>query len=83
MIGMAMADQDEICLYFADIYGFCQLIMRNKGVKQEFFPVYLNAEAGMAIISELHENPDFVRMANLIVRHHFREQYINIGRYIP
>jgi hypothetical protein len=83
MVRMPMADKDEIGLDAVDIDGSGQLVMRDKGVKQEFFPVYLNAEAGMAIISELHETPDFVRMANLIVRHHFGEQYINKGCYNP
>jgi hypothetical protein len=83
MVSMPVANEDEVSLDIVDIDGSGQLVMRDKRVKQQFFPVYLNVEAGMSIISELHETPDFVRMANLIVRHHFGEQYINNGCYKP
>jgi hypothetical protein len=45
MVRMPMAYQDEIGFDTIDIDRFSQLVMRNKGVKQEFFPVYLNAKA--------------------------------------
>jgi hypothetical protein len=83
MVGMPVADEDIVCLDCVYIHGSSQFIGGNERVKKEFFSVDLNAEAGVSVIGELHENPDFVRMANLIVRHHFWEQYINIGCYNP